>query len=202
MRILITAFDPFGGEAVNPSQEAVRMIKDTIAGAEIIKLNVPVVFGKSIATVYEAMQAEKPDVTLCIGQAGGRFGITPERVAINLDDARIADNDGFQPVDAPIAPDGPDAYFTTLPVREIARRIGEMGIPAGLSLSAGAYVCNHVMYTCLHLARTKYPGMKCGFVHVPYTAEMPHDASKPSLPLADIVRAVEEAVRVIAGEDA
>lgn len=105
-------------------------------------------------------------------------------------------------MDAPIAPDGPDAYFTTLPVREIARRIGDMGIPAGLSLSAGAYVCNHVMYTCLHLARTKYPGMKCGFVHVPYTAEMPHDASKPSLPLADIVRAVEEAVRVIAGEDA
>ena len=152
MKILVTAFEPFGGDAVNPTMEALSRLAPREG---LFKLVLPVTF------------------------AGAG-----ERVARAIEELR------------------PDAYFTTLPVREIARRIGDMGIPAGLSLSAGAYVCNHVMYTCLHLARTKYPGMKCGFVHVPYTAEMPHDASKPSLPFADIVRAVEEAVRVIAGEDA
>lgn len=199
MKILVTAFEPFGGDAVNPTMEALSRLAPREG---LFKLVLPVTFAGAGERVARAIEELRPDAVLSLGLAGGRDRITPERVAINLDDARIADNDGFQPVDAPIAPDGPDAYFTTLPVREIARRIGDMGIPAGLSLSAGAYVCNHVMYTCLHLARMKYPGMKCGFVHVPYTAEMPHDASKPSLPLADIVRAVEEAVRVIAGEDA
>ncbi len=199
MKILVTAFEPFGGDAVNPTMEALARLAPREG---LSRLVLPVSFSGAGREIARAMEALRPDAVLSLGLAAGRDRITPERVAINLDDARIPDNDGFTPVDAPIVPDGPDAYFSTLPVREIARRIGALGIPAGLSLSAGTYVCNHVMYTALHLAKTRYPGTKCGFLHVPYMDEMPHDRSKPSLPLGDIVRAVEEAVRAVGGEDA
>ena len=115
MKILLTAFDPFGGEPVNPAQKAVEAVSDVVAGAEVVKCIVPTVFGKSIETVYEAMKREKPDVTFCIGQAGGRVGLTPERVAINLNDARIPDNEGQQPLDTKIFEDGENAYFASLP---------------------------------------------------------------------------------------
>lgn len=199
MKILATAFEPFGGDAVNPTMEVLSRLQPREG---LSRLVLPVTFQGAGAALARAMEALRPDAVLSLGLAGGRDRVTPERVAINLDDARIPDNDGLRPVDWPIVPGGPDAYFSTLPVREIARRIGALGIPAGLSLSAGTYVCNHVMYTALHLAKTRYPGTKCGFLHVPYADELPHDASKPSLPLGDIVRAVEEAVRAIAGEDA
>lgn len=198
MKILVTAFEPFGGDTVNPTMEVLLQLQPREG---LSRLVLPVTFAGAGAELARALEALRPDAVLSLGLAGGRDRITPERIAINLDDARIADNDGFQPVDLPIVPGGPDAYFSTLPVREIARRIGALGIPAGLSLSAGTYVCNHVMYMALHLARVHYPGMRCGFLHVPYMDEMPHDASKPSMPLRDIVRAVEEAVRTIAGED-
>lgn len=199
MKILATAFEPFGGDTVNPTMEALSRLAPREG---LSRLVLPVTFRGAGAALARAIEALRPDAVLSLGLAGGRDRVTPERVAINLDDARIPDNDGLQPVDWSIVPDGPDAYFSTLPVREIARRIGARGIPAGLSLSAGTYVCNHVMYTALHLAKTRYPGMKCGFLHVPYADELPHDASKPSLPLEDIVLAVDEAVRTIAGEDA
>lgn len=199
MRILVTAFEPFGGDGVNPTMEVLSRLQPREG---LSRLVLPVTFQGAGAALTRAVETIRPDAVLSLGLAGGRDRITPERVAINLDDARISDNDGLQPVDQPIVPGGPDAYFSTLPVREIVRRIEALGIPAGLSLSAGTYVCNHVMYTALHLAKTKYPGMRCGFVHVPYMDEMPHAEGKPSLPLADIVRAVEETVRVIAGEDA
>ena len=150
MKLLLTAFDPFGGESVNPALEAIRLVPDEVAGWEIAKLEVPTVFGASVDTVAQAIRRETPDAVLCIGQAGGRCDLTPERVAINIDDARIADNAGNQPIDAPIAKDGPAAYFATLPVKAMAAAIREAGLPASVSNTAGTFVCNHLMYRVLH----------------------------------------------------
>ena len=150
MKILITGFDPFGGESVNPALEAVKLMKDEIAGAKIVKLEIPTVFHKSVEKIHETMKAEKPDVVLSIGQAGGRFGVTPERVAINVDDARIKDNEGNQPVDVPVFADGAPAYFSSLPVKAMVEAIKAKELPASLSNSAGTFVCNHVMYGVLY----------------------------------------------------
>ena len=171
MKILLTAFEPFGGDTVNPAQEAVALIPAEVAGAQIVKVDVPVVFGKSIETVRQAMAREKPDAVLCIGQAGGRIGMTPERVAINVDDGRIPDNEGNQPVDQPVFADGAPAYFATLPVKAMVTAIREAGIPASLSNTAGTYVCNHLMYGVLYHIAKSFPGMKGGFMHVPFLHE-------------------------------
>ncbi len=199
MKILVTAFDPFGGDSINPAQEAVRMLRDTISGAEIVKLDVPVVFGKSVAVVYEAMKKEKPDVTLCIGQAGGRFCITPERVAINIDDGRIPDNEGNQPVDQPIFEDGDAAYFATIPIKAMVDKIKSVGIPAAVSNTAGTYVCNHLMYGVLYHIAKEFPGMKGGFVHVPFLHEQVLERRDvPSFSKEDIVKGLEAAIAAIA----
>lgn len=199
MKILVTAFDPFGGDSINPAQEAVRMLHDTISGAEIVKLDVPVVFGKSVAVVYEAMKKEKPDVTLCIGQAGGRFGITPERVAINIDDGRIPDNEGNQPVDQPIFEDGDAAYFASIPIKAMVDKIKSVGIPAAVSNTAGTYVCNHLMYGILYHIAKEFPGMKGGFVHVPFLHEQVLERRDvPSFSKEDIVKGLEAAIAAIA----
>ncbi|MEG2634459.1 MAG: pyroglutamyl-peptidase I, partial [Oscillospiraceae bacterium] len=145
MKLLLTAFDPFGGDKINPALEAVKLVRDKIGEVEIIKLVVPTVFGKSIDTVAEAIEKYLPDEVLCIGQAGGRFDITPERVAINVDDARIPDNEGNQPIDKPIFADGEPAYFATIPIKAIAQRIKDAGLPSSVSNSAGTFVCNHLM---------------------------------------------------------
>ena len=157
MKVLITGFDPFGGESINPALEAVKMLPDAIAGAEIVKLQIPVVTGRSIQKVHEKMQEIQPDIVISIGQAGGRFGVTPERVAINITDARIPDNDGNQPIDEPIFADGDTAYFSNLPVKAMVQAIKDAGYPASLSNTAGTYICNHVMYTALETAQK---GMK------------------------------------------
>ena len=146
MKVLLTGFEPFGGETVNPAKEAVKLVRDEINGAQIVKCYVPVVFGKAIETVHEAMIKENPDVVLCIGQAGGRFEITPERVAINCDDGRIPDNEGNQPVDQPVFADGAPAYFSTLPIKKMVEYIKAADVPASISNTAGTYVCNHLMY--------------------------------------------------------
>ncbi len=199
MKILVTAFDPFGGDSINPAQEAVRMLHDTISGAEIVKLDVPVVFGKSVAVVYEAMKKEKPDVTLCIGQAGGRFCITPERVAINIDDGRIPDNEGNQPVDQPIFEDGDAAYFATIPIKAMVDKIKSVGIPAAVSNTAGTYVCNHLMYGVLYHIAKEFPGMKGGFVHVPFLHEQVLERRDvPSFSKEDIVKGLEATIAAIA----
>ena len=198
MKVLLTAFDPFGGEPVNPAQEAVAAVADNIAGAEIVKVVVPTVFGKSIDTVYEAMKREKPDVTFCIGQAGGRVGLTPERVAINLDDARIEDNEGNQPFDKTIFEDGKTAYFTTLPVKAMVAKIKEAGLPASVSYTAGTFVCNHLMYGVLYHISKEFPDMKGGFMHVPYLHEQVlNRANTPSLSKDDIVKGIEAAITAI-----
>ena len=192
MKLLLTAFDPFGGAAVNPALEAVKLMGD-IPGVEIVKLEVPTVFGASIAAVTAAIEETLPDAVLCVGQAGGRTGLTPERIAINIDDARIADNAGNQPIDRPILPDGPAAYFSTLPVKAMTAAIRAAGLPAELSNTAGTFVCNHLMYGVLHHLATHYPEIRAGFLHVPF---LPQQGS-PSLPLESIVTGIEAAITAI-----
>lgn len=198
MKLLLTAFDPFGGESVNPALEAIRLVPDEVAGWEIAKLEVPTVFGASIDTVAQAIRRETPDAVLCIGQAGGRCDLTPERVAINIDDARIADNAGNQPIDEPIAKDGPAAYFATLPVKAMAAAIREAGLPASVSNTAGTFVCNHLMYGVLHLLAQEYPGVRGGFMHVPFAPEQVTSRPAPSLSVRDIARGIEAAIGAIA----
>lgn len=198
MKILVTAFEPFGGETVNPALEAVKLLKEEIASAQIIKLGLPTVYKESTRKIYEAMCREKPDAVLSIGQAGGRSCITPERVAINLDDCGPPDNEGNQLTDEPIFADGETAYFTSLPVKAMVKAIRERGIPAALSTSAGTYVCNHVMYSVLYFIDKYFPGTKGGFIHVPFlpdqTVERP---DVPSMSLADITAGLEAAIEAI-----
>ena len=198
MKILITAFDPFGGDKVNPALEAVKKINTDLFDAEIVKLEIPTVFGKSIEKVAAALEAEKPDVVLCIGQAGGRFEITPERVAINVDDARIVDNEGNQPVDAPIFADGAAAYFSMLPIKAIVQNIRAAGLPASVSNTAGTFVCNHIMYGVLYHIHKHFPGVRGGFIHVPFIPEqVVTRANAPAMSSLDITRALEVAVQTI-----
>lgn len=199
MKILITAFDPFGGELINPALEAVKLMKDEIQGAKIVKLIVPTVFKKSIDKAVEAIKRENPDVVLCIGQAGGRFGITPERIAINIDDARIQDNEGNQPIDSTIYVDGPSAYFSTLPVKAIVKEIQNGGLPSSLSNSAGTFVCNHLMYGVLYYLSKDKRDIRAGFIHVPFTPEQVanKESSSPSMSIVDITRALELAVKAV-----
>ena len=196
MKLLLTAFTPFGGESINPALEAVKQVRDKVTNLDIIKLEVPTVFSESVKTVIDAMEKEKPDFVLCVGQAGGREGITPERIAINIDDARIPDNEGNQPIDRTIYPDGENAYFSNLPVKAMVEAIKKAGLTSSLSNSAGTYVCNHLMYGVLYHIDKIYKGMKGGFIHVPYIPEQTVD--KPSMPLNDIVRGLEAAISAIA----
>ena len=147
--ILVTGFQPFGGEKINPAWEAIRVLPDSIVGSKVVKLQIPVVFGVGADVVSTAIDHINPDIVLCVGQAGGRAKITPEFVGINYRDARIPDNDGNQPHAQRIVEDGPDAYFATLPVRAMTEAMNESGIPAALSYTAGTYVCNDVMYSML-----------------------------------------------------
>lgn len=199
MKILITAFDPFGGDKINPALEAVKLMKDNIAGAEIIKLEIPTVFHESIKKVVDTMLRENPDVVLNVGQAGGRFEVTPERVAINVDDARIPDNKKNQPIDQKIYEDGEPAYFATLPVKAMVKAIKEAGIPSSLSNSAGTFVCNHIMYGVLHEISKRKLNIRAGFVHVPFIPEqvVQRGAPLPSMAMDDIKKGLEAAVEAI-----
>lgn len=171
MKILVTAFEPFDGDTVNSSREAVRLLPEVIAGAEIIRLELPVVFGEAGDVLEEAVRRHRPDAVICTGQAGSSTELRVERVAINLRDARIPDNKGCQPVDEKICEAGQNAYFASIPVKAIVSAIQVRGIPAVLSCSAGTFVCNDVMYRLLHMIDTEYPRMKGGFIHFPYLPE-------------------------------
>ena len=198
MKILLTAFDPFGGASINPALEAVKLVAGRLAGVEIVKIEVPTVFGLSIRTVTEAMDREQPDAVLCIGQAGGRPDLTPERIAINIDDARIPDNQGNQILDVPVVSDGPAAYFSTLPVKAMVAAIREAGLPASLSNTAGTFVCNHLMYGVLHHAATHCPQVRAGFMHVPFVPSQVTERPAPSMAVTDIARGIEAAIAAIA----
>ena len=198
MKVLLTGFEPFGGESVNPAQEAVQMVKDEIKGAQIVKCYVPVVFGKAIETVHEAMVKENPDVVLCIGQAGGRYEITPERVAINCDDARIPDNEGNQPVDQPVFADGAPAYFSTLPIKKMVEYMKAANVPAAVSNTAGTYVCNHLMYGVRYYLEKEFPNAIGGFMHVPFLHEQVMNKKETaSLSKDDVVKAIEASIEAI-----
>ena len=192
MKILLTGFDPFGGEKINPAQEAVNMVSDNINGAEVIKLIIPTVYEKSLKVIEEAIIKHKPDVVISIGQAGGRYDITPERVAININDFRIKDNEGNQPIDEVIRADGDAAYFSNLPLKAIVKHLNENGIPSTLSNTAGTFVCNHVMYGVLYMINKKYPNIKGGFVHIPYiTSQILDKKNVPFMSLNEIVKGIE-----------
>ena len=202
MKVLITGFDPFGGESINPALEAVMALPNYIGETEVIKLEIPTVFGKSLAKIREAVAIHKPDVIISVGQAGGRFGITPERVAINVDDARIKDNEGNEPVDVAVATDGPAAYFSNLPIKAMTQAMVKAGIPASVSNTAGTFVCNHVMYGLLYLVDKKYPNMKAGFIHVPYIpAQVVDKPEKPSMSIVDISKALELSIKAAVEND-
>lgn len=198
MKIMLTAFDPFGGDKINPALEAVKVVRSDLFDAEIIKVEIPTVFGKSIQTALEAMEAHRPDVVFCIGQAGGRYDMTPERVAINVDDGRIPDNEGNQPVDSVIFEDGETAYFSMLPIKAMVQVMKEAGIPASVSNTAGTYVCNHIMYGVLYHIHKRFPGMRGGFMHVPFTTEQVLTRpNTPSLSSEQIARGIEVAIQAI-----
>lgn len=202
MKILVTGFEPFGGESRNPAAEVAEGLPGVIAGAEIIKLILPVVRYEAARVVEKAVEEHRPDVVLSIGQAGGRAAVSVERVAVNLDDYRIPDNGGNQPEDEPIVPEGPAAYLCRLPVKAMAAAIREAGIPAEVSLSAGAFVCNHVIYSVSHLLAVRYPDVRAGFIHIPYLPEQVVDKpGQPSMALALSARAVELAIETIAKEE-
>lgn len=184
MKVLITGFDPFGGENINPAYEAVKGLEDNILGVKIIKKEIPTVFHKSIKILEKLIIDENPDLIICVGQAGGRFDISLERVAINIDDARIKDNEGNQPIDMRIFEDGENAYFSSLAIKGMAKKIREAGIPASISNTAGTFVCNHIMYGLLYLIDKKYPNIRGGFIHVPYLPEQV--VSKGNLPSMSI----------------
>lgn len=202
MKILVTGFDPFGGEKINPALETIKRLPDTILGAQIIKLEIPTVVGKSLAKIKEAVEKENPDVVLSIGQAGGRSEITVERIGINIDDCRIPDNEGNQPIDEPVVKGGPAAYFVTVPIKAIVENIKAHNIPASISNTAGTFICNHVCYGVAHLAAQKTAAgkpMKSGFIHIPFLPEqvIGKPALTPSMSLETIVSGITHALEAI-----
>ena len=198
MKILITAFEPFGGEKVNPALEAMKLLPDKIGEAQILKLELPTVFKKSIEKVWQHIDEYEPDIVISLGQAGGRACISIERVAINIDDTTMADNEGNMPVDQPIFKDGENAYFSNLPIKNMVEDIKKAGIPANISNTAGTYVCNHVMYGILYKIHKEKLNIKAGFIHVPFIPEqVVNKPEKPSMSLENIVKAVEIACKVL-----
>lgn len=192
MRVLVTGFDPFGGEKINPAFEAVKHLPDIIAGAEIIRLEIPTSFSGSEKAVTEAVKKYLPDIVISVGQAGGRSCVTVEQTAVNLADAKIPDNDGVLLSGVKLKEDGENAYFTSLPVHRAVECVRNAGLPCHISNTAGTYVCNSVMYHELYLAEKEYPGMRAGFVHVPYLCSQVVDKPNgtPCMSLADIVRSL------------
>lgn len=198
MKVLITGFDPFGGEKINPAWEAVRALPDNIDGIEVVKLQIPTVFKKSAKKLFENIDSVKPDVVICVGQAGGRYEFSVERVAINVDDGRIPDNDGYQPVDSTVFEDGENAYFSTLPIKAIVEEVKKAGIPAAVSNTAGTYVCNHIMYSLLYYLNKNNLNIKGGFIHVPFIPEqVVEKKNTPYMELTRITKALEISIKAI-----
>lgn len=191
-KLLISGFEPFGGEEINPSWESVKLLPDIIGEYSLTKICIPVVFGIAAKEVIKISEEVAPDAIVCVGQAGGREAITPEMVALNLRYASIPDNLGNQPKDEPIIEGGENAYFSTLPVRKMAEKVNDFGIISRVSYSAGAYVCNDVLYTLLeHFKGTK---TRVCFIHVPYCKEQ---EKTPSMSMDDIAKGLKIAIENI-----
>ncbi|MCI2803655.1 pyroglutamyl-peptidase I [Staphylococcus pettenkoferi] len=202
MNILVAAFDPFGGENINPALEAVKSLDDTIGDHQITKLEIPTVFHKSKQVIEQELEQQNYDAVLVIGQAGGRFELTPERIGINVDDARIPDNEKNQPIDQSIQAEGETAYFSNMPVKRMVAAIKEAGVPARLSNTAGTFVCNHILYQLGYLQATRFSNIRFGFIHVPYVPEQVTDKpNQPSMSLETMVKGLTAAIRVIDQQD-
>lgn len=198
MRILVTGFEPFGGEPVNPALEALVRLPATLGSHTIERRPLPAVFHRALDVLDDAVRTIRPDILICVGQAGGRAELSIERVAINVDDARIPDNDGQSPIDRPIVPGGPAAYFSNLPIKAMVQALGAAGIPAKVSNTAGTFVCNHVFYGAMHLVATEFPAMRAGFVHIPFLPEqVARHPGQPSMAVetvtAGLVKLIETA---------
>lgn len=195
-KVLVTGFDPFGGEPVNPALEAVKQLDGKeIAGSLVVTKEIPTVFGKAITTLEEAIEEIQPDLVICVGQAGGRPVLTPERVAINVNDARISDNDHNQPIDEEIVPGGPVGYWSTLPVKAMVKKMNDSGIPASVSNTAGTFVCNHIFYGLMHYLDSIGNSIRGGFIHIPFLPEqVVRNPGQPSMGLETIVKGLELAI--------
>ncbi len=192
--VLLTGFDAFGGELINPSWLAARALHGRqIAGHRVVSAQLPTVFDESIHTLHALLKLHRPALTLCVGQAGGRSALSLERIAINVNDARIADNAGAQPIDTPVVAQGQAAYFSSLPIKSILLALQRAGIAAEVSQTAGTFVCNHVFYGLMHFLATQrgFKKSRGGFIHVPFLPEQ----GSPSMPLAEITRGLRIAVR-------
>lgn len=192
MKALVTGFDPFGGDEVNPSALAVSRLKKKIGKVMVVTAVLPTSYAKSAGVLREVMEKAKPDIVLCVGQAGGRAELCLERVGINVQDARIPDNDRNQPINIPVRADGPAAYFATLPVKACVAEMRRAGLPAAVSNTAGTFVCNHILYSLMDIIESHPAKMRGGFLHIPY---VPEQAARlggaPSMAVDDIVRGIE-----------
>lgn len=201
-KILVTGFEPFGGELTNPSWEVASALPTTIAGHAVVCERIPVSFGRGPAAVLAAIQREDPSIVLCLGQAGGRAKVTPEFMGINYADARIPDNDGGQPRGARLLEDAPDAYFSTLPVHAMAQAMVDAGVPVAVSYTAGTYVCNAVLFSALHALAKSQSTARAGFVHVPYSPEqacrLPE--ATPSMPVVLMRKAIVSALECVCAQ--
>ncbi|WP_343291536.1 pyroglutamyl-peptidase I [Vibrio harveyi] len=194
-KVLIIGFEPFGGESINPALEAVKRLNGRkLDGGEVVMCQVPVTRYESIEAVIESIELHQPDIVITVGQAAGRTAITPERVAINVDDFRIPDNGGHQPIDEPVIPGGPDAYFTTLPIKAITRALQQENIPCQVSNTAGTFVCNHLFYGVQHYLRDK--SVRHGFVHIPLLPEQDSSGNQPTMSLDVIVEGLARLAQV------
>lgn len=198
MRVLLGAFDPFGGEKINPALEAIKGVCERLGEIEIRRVEIPTVFVKSYQVLLEEARAYQPDVILVIGQAGGRYEISLERVAINLDDARIEDNEGNQPIDQRIFEDGENAYFSNLPIKAMLKEMREAGIPSAISNTAGTFVCNHIMYAMMHYIYKFQIAQRGGFIHIPYfPSQVVGRENAPCMDRQTVIKGIEIAIESI-----
>lgn len=199
-KVLITGFEPFGGDAINPALEAIKRLEGkAIEGGVIVTCHVPVTRFDSINTVIEAIEKHQPDCVITVGQAAGRAAITAERIAINVDDFRIPDNAGHQPIDEPVVAEGPDAYFSTLPIKRVVRTLQKKGIPSLVSNSAGTFVCNHLFYGVQH--HLKSTPIRHGFIHIPLLPEQDPSGNQPTMSLDTIVEGLKLIAEVSINHD-
>ena len=199
VKVLVTGFEPFGGEEINPSWRAVEALPGELNGATLLKIQLPVSFERVRKILPRLIAEERPDIVLLTGQAGGRPNITVERVAINVMDSTMPDNDGLKPEDEPVFEGAPDAYFATIPVKGVVRALRNAGIPAGVSNTAGTYVCNTAMFTALHTIAVSGMEAKAGFIHVPFSHEQALDKPRPSMAQKTINEAIRLAVETVMG---
>ena len=199
MKVLVTGFEPFGDDKINPSWLAVSRLKRKLGTMAVHTAQLPTSYARSAIVLRGAIVETRPDIVLCVGQAGGRTELSLERIAINVQDARIRDNDGKQPIDKPVVANGPAAHFTTLPIKACASAIRKAGIPVSISNTAGTFVCNHIFYSLMDFAQRHELPMRGGFLHVPYAPEQAAAlGGVPSMPIESIVQAIEIVLSVSA----